>query len=398
MRVRANVVQGRGAPQTVELEARTVEEARQQALQLGYAVLSLEVAGGAWKDLFSRSIGRQSSVDLSVFVEQLRDLLLAGLSLIEGLEALRRGATGESAQMLEAIRQDLQGGRRFSDALSRQPRFPPLLVALVRASELTSDLPETLSSFLDHERRVTEVRHRIVSTSIYPLLLIGVGSLVLLFLFFYVMPRFARIFEGMTGDLPWSARLMVAWAHLLAQYGNIVLAVLGVALVGLVALTASGPFRARAAAAIISWSPLGDRLNTYFLARWYRATGMLVSGGIPLPEALGLSHALLPSALKAGGLRVEQGVREGLTPSRAHVLAGMATPIAEQLMLAGERIGDLGSVLTRIAQFHESDVSRALERTMRALEPIVMVAIGLGVGVVVVLMYLPIFELASAIQ
>lgn len=398
MRVRANVVHGRGAPQTLELEAQTAEEARQQALQMGYAVLSLDVASGGWRGLLSRSIGRQSSVDLSVFVEQLRDLLIAGLSLIEALEALRRGAAGETAHMLEAIKQDLQGGRRLSDALSRQPRFPPLLVALVRASELTSDLPETLSRFLEHERRVTEVRHRIVSTSIYPLLLIGVGSLVLLFLFFYVMPRFARIFEGMTGDLPWSARVMVAWAHLLAQHGNIILAVLGFALAGLLVLAASGTSRARAAAAVMSWAPLRDRLNTYFLARWYRATGMLVSGGIPLPEALGLSHALLPAALKAGGLRVEQGVREGLTPSRAHVLAGMATPIAEQLMVAGERIGDLGSVLTRIAQFHESDVSRALERTMRALEPIVMVAIGLGVGVVVVLMYLPIFELASAIQ
>lgn len=398
MRVRANVVHGRGAPQTLELEAQTAEEARQQALQMGYAVLSLDVASGGWRGLLSRSIGRQSSVDLSVFVEQLRDLLVAGLSLIEALEALRRGAAGETAHMLEAIKQDLQGGRRLSDALSRQPRFPPLLVALVRASELTSDLPETLSRFLEHERRVTEVRHRIVSTSIYPLLLIGVGSLVLLFLFFYVMPRFARVFEGMTGDLPWSARAMVAWAHLLAQYGNIILAVLGFALVGLLVLAASGTFRARAAATVMSLAPLRDRLNTYFLARWYRATGMLVSGGIPLPEALGLSHALLPAALKAGGLRVEQGVREGLTPSRAHVLAGMATPIAEQLMVAGERIGDLGSVLTRIAQFHESDVSRTLERTMRALEPIVMVAIGLGVGVVVVLMYLPIFELASAIQ
>ena len=398
MRVRAHVVQGRGAPQTVELEAQTVEEARQQALQMGYAVLSLEAAHGEWKGLLSRSVGRQSSVGLSVFVEQLRDLLVAGLSLIEALEALHRGASGETAQMLDAIKQDLQGGRRFSDALSRQPRFPPLLLALVRASELTSDLPETLSRFLDHERRVAEVRHRIVSTSIYPVLLIGVGSLVLLFLFFYVMPRFARIFEGMTGDLPWSARVMVAWAHLLAQYGNVILAVLGFAFAGLVVLAASATSRARAAAAVMSWAPLRDRLNTYFLARWYRATGMLVSGGIPLPEALGLSHGLLPAALKAGGLRVEQGVREGLAPSRAHVLAGMATPIAEQLMVAGERIGDLGSVLTRIAQFHESDVSRALERTMRALEPIVMVAIGLGVGVVVVLMYLPIFELASAIQ
>ena len=76
----------------------------------------------------------------------------------------------------------------------------------------------------------------------------------------------------------------------------------------------------------------------------------------------------------------------------------MATPVAEQLLLAGERTGDLGTVLTKIAQFHEGEVARNLERTMRALEPIVMVLIGLGVGIVVVLMYMPIFELAAAIQ
>jgi len=95
---------------------------------------------------------------------------------------------------------------------------------------------------------------------------------------------------------------------------------------------------------------------------------------------------------------VVQAVNDGLAPSAAHVRAGMATPIAEQLMLAGERTGDLGAVLMRIAHFHESDVSRTLERTMRTLEPVVMVFIGLGVGLVVVLMYLPIFELAAAIQ
>ena len=147
-----------------------------------------------------------------------------------------------------------------------------------------------------------------------------------------------------------------------------------------------------------SWSPLQARMRTYFLARWYRATGMLVMGGIPFPEALRLSNALLPLGLQAAGHDVELAVRDGLTPSAAHARAGMATPVAEQLMIAGERTGDLGSVLTRIAQFHESDVSRTLERTMRALEPLVMVFIGLGVGVVVVLMYMPIFELASAIQ
>ena len=92
------------------------------------------------------------------------------------------------------------------------------------------------------------------------------------------------------------------------------------------------------------------------------------------------------------------GVREGRSPAEAHTRAGMATPVAEQLLLAGERTGDLGTVLSRIAQFHEAEVTRGLERTMRTLEPVVMVLIGLGVGIVVVLMYLPIFELASAIQ
>jgi general secretion pathway protein F len=117
-----------------------------------------------------------------------------------------------------------------------------------------------------------------------------------------------------------------------------------------------------------------------------------------LATALALANRLLPLALRGGGAGVARGVREGLSPAEAHALAGMATPVAEQLLRAGERTGDLAGVLSRVAQFHEAEVSRSLERTIRALEPVVMVLIGVGVGIVVVLMYLPIFELASAIQ
>lgn len=86
-------------------------------------------------------------------------------------------------------------------------------VKLVQASELTSDLPQTLTRFLEHQQRVSEVRHRLSSTAIYPLLLIGVGGLVMGFVLLYVMPRFARVFEGMSGELPWSARAMVTWSE-----------------------------------------------------------------------------------------------------------------------------------------------------------------------------------------
>ncbi|MEP7296798.1 MAG: type II secretion system F family protein [Burkholderiales bacterium] len=398
MRIRADVVQGKGVPQTIFIDAPSLDDARRQALGLGYAVLSCKPAGVHLGELFSRSNWRPAQIDVVVFIEQLRDLLVAGLSVIEALDALRRGASGDARRLIEQLERSLRTGHTLSDALSKQSAFPALLVALVRSSELTSDLPQTLARFLEHERRVAEVRHRLVSASIYPLLLTGVGTLVLLFLFFYVMPRFARVFEGMAGELPWSAKAMVSWAAFLAQYSTALLSLVSLLTIAIVTLASASSVRAGLARAVLNWAPLKSRMTTYFLARWYRANGMLVTGGIPLPEALRLSNSLLPAALQTAGAQVERNVRDGLTPSAAHAQAGMATPIAEQLLLAGERTGDLGSVLTRIAQFHEAEVSRTLERTMRALEPLVMVAIGLGVGIVVVLMYMPIFELASSIQ
>lgn len=396
MRARLTVTRGKAVPRRIELEAASLADARQQAVALGYAVLSCRAAQMRWA-MLTAPRARQS-LDVPVFIEQLRDLLLAGLSVIEALDALRRGAKGGSVQAIERLERQLREGKTLSDALAADAVFPPLLIALVKASELTSDLPQTLSRFMEHEQRVAEVRHRLVSTAIYPALLLGVGTLVLLFLLFYVMPRFARVFEGMTGELPWSARAMVGWAQLLHAQGVWWLVGLAVLACVVIGLTSSAELRAKAFQRILAWRPQHDRLTTYFLARWYRATGMLVQGGISLPQALALANGVLPASLHAGGQAVVQAVNDGLSPSAAHARAGMATPVAEQLMLAGERTGDLGTVLMRIAQFHESEVSRTLERTMRALEPVVMVLIGLGVGLVVVLMYLPIFELAAAIQ
>lgn len=399
MRIQLDVVQGRGAPEVLLVEAPTVDAARDQCRGRGYTVLQAHATDGG-----RLGIGRWSpaspKLDVAVFVEQLRDLLGAGLSVVEALATLQSASSSSSSPnaLVGDLLKRLRGGEPLSSALAAEPQFPALLVALVRASEWTSDLPKALGRYLEHEQRVRELRHRISSVAIYPLLLTGVGSLVLLFLLLYVMPRFARVFEGMRGELPWSAQAMVAWSHWLGGRGPWVLAGCA-ALVVVAALAFASPaLRGRLVQTHVEWAPLRARLRTYYLARWFRATGMLVEGGIPLPEALGLSNGLLPPSLRSGGLAVETAIRHGLSPAEAHSHANMITPVAEQLMRAGERTGDLGSVLTRIAQFHESEVSRSLEQSMRALEPIVMVLIGVGVGTVVVLMYMPIFELASALQ
>lgn len=397
MRVRMDVVQGRGLPRQIQLEAASADDARLQASRMGYVVLSTHATRIDWHQLVVRP-GSGQRLDVTVFIEQLRDLLLAGLSVIEALDALQRGAKGPAVGVIGRIERQLREGKMLSGALASVPVFPELLIALVRASELTSDLPSTLTRFLEHEQRVTEVRHRLVSTAIYPALLVGVGGMVLIFLLFYVMPRFARIFDGMGGELPWTARAMVAWSQLLSNSGGWWLPVMLVPLLMLFMALGFPAFRKRIFERLLGWAPLRERLVTYFLARWYRATGMLVQGGIALPQALALANGLLPAGLQAAGQAVRQGVNDGLSPSAAYARADMATAVAEQLMLAGERTGDLGAVLTRIAQFHEADASRRLERAMRALEPVMMIFIGLSVGFVAVMMYLPIFELASAIQ
>src|SRR5258706_13962570 len=157
------------------------------------------------------------------------------------------------------------------------------------------------------------------------MLLIGVGGLVLLFLLFYVMPRFARVFEGMTGELPWSARAMLAWAQALHAHGTWWVTGAAVVVLGATIILASPGARAAFLRRALEWAPLRERLNTYFLARWYRATGMLVQGGIPLPQSLHLANSLLPLALQGNARALEQGVREGLAPSAAHGRPGMAT-------------------------------------------------------------------------
>lgn len=398
MRIHLDVVQGRGQPQAVAIDAASFDDARQQLVSQGYTVLAMRAEGLDWRRLFANPRAPAQRFDVTVFVEQVRDLLAAGLSVIEALTTLRQVAGTKSRSVLDPLVERLHNGERLSQALAADVCMPALLVALVRASEHTSNLPQALTRFLEHEQRVAELRHRIASVAIYPLLLTGVGASVLMFLLLYVMPRFARVFEGMNGPLPWSARAMVWWAQWLASYGSWLFGLSAILAVVAIATFMSPAARGRILQKVLDWSPLRERLRTYFLARWYRATGMLVEGGIPLPQALALSNSLLPLALQRGGMAVERALQEGYSPAQSHVQAGMATPVAEQLMRAGERTGDFGNVLLRIAQFHDAEVARSIERGMRTLEPLVMILIGVGVGVVVVLMYMPIFELASAIQ
>jgi general secretion pathway protein F len=143
---------------------------------------------------------------------------------------------------------------------------------------------------------------------------------------------------------------------------------------------------------------LGETLRIYQLARFYRTLGMLLRGGIPLVTAMQMVASLLQPALRNSLQAAERDVREGKAISSAMEQHGMTTSIAIRMLRVGERTGQMGEMMERIGGFYDEEIARAVDWFTRLLEPLLMIVIGMVIGIVVVLMYMPIFELAGNIQ
>ncbi|MGH8648482.1 MAG: type II secretion system F family protein, partial [Burkholderiales bacterium] len=197
-----------------------------------------------------------------------------GLPLVEAIETLAEKEKREDFKtVLERTAGILRQGRPLSAALEQFPHaFAALYVATVRAAERTSDLAPALSRYIAYEQQLEAIRKRIMNASIYPLLLVGVGGLVSLFLLFYVVPRFARVYEERSADLPLFSKVLLAWGQSVEGHGLLVFAALLAIAVG--AAYALRLPRVRAAAGDLLWRlpAVGERLKVYQLARFYRTT------------------------------------------------------------------------------------------------------------------------------
>jgi general secretion pathway protein F len=198
--------------------------------------------------------------------------------------------------------------------------------------------------------------------------------------------------------LPWSTQLLVAWGALVEAHGALLAAGAAAALAAAAALLARPAVRARLLGLLWRVGPLGERVRGFQLARFYRTLGMLTQGGMAMVPALDLASQVLPGALRARLAAARRAVSEGLAPSRAMDEAGLATPVALRMLRVGERGGNMGEMLERIAAFLDEETARWLDWFTRLFEPLLMAFIGLVIGGIVALMYVPIFELAGAVR
>lgn len=373
-------------------DAADEQQARAQAAAQGYAVLGVRSK--------SALLARREKFPLLLFSQQMIALLNAGLGLIEALQALaQRQAKGDAQGVLNQVLEHLYQGHTLSAALERCPgTFPALYVASVRASEKTGNLGEALSRYVAYQTQVEALRSRLFTASIYPVLLISVGGAVTLFLLGYVVPKFTSIYADLGREQPLASRLLMHFGAFLNGHAGM-LALVSIASAGLVAYVFSNlELRARIFGAMPRIPALNERLRVIQLSRFYRSAGMLLRGGIPAVTALEMVRELLGATLRPSLDAAVRDVREGKSLSIALDAHGLATPVALRMLRVGERTGDIGGMMERIAAFHDDEVGQWIDRVTRLFEPLLMAFIGLVIGVIVLALYMPIFELAGSLQ
>ena len=394
MEFRAKVLDASSGVNTCVIDAVNEADARRQIALRDLRLISLEPVRRLRRWMHAPQL------HLAVFSQQLVSLLDAGLSLVEALEALsQKESNSGTHRILAQILMRLYEGQTLATAIAEHPAsFPELYVAAVRASEKSGALREALTRYIAYQQQADALRKTLVNACIYPAVLLVAGLLVSFFLLGYVVPRFSSIYEDVGTDLPLASRLLLQWGQLLDAHAGLVVIALVAALAGAVYALSRPATRAAIGTWIARIPAVGRQLHVYQLARLYRTTGMLIRGGIPAVPALRMSAGVVRQGSRAAYAAATRAVTEGQSIGEAMERHGLTTPVAARMLRVGERSGNMGEMMERIADFFDEELARWVAVVTRLIEPILMVVIGLIIGVIVVLMYFPIFQLAGSIK
>lgn len=387
-------------PATAQIHEQVVEaasrEVAQRSIAPGLVLLSVLDAPIAKP----RLAPSRSKLDVAWWCRELKTLLSAGMTVVEALETLNAQSLGqERARVNSGLVEFLRQGQALSTAMTSVGEFPSVLVAGVKASERTSSLTEALDDYLRYHEMLEQLRKKVVSAAIYPAVVVSLGGAITLFLLLFVIPRFSRMYSDLHGPVSWTTKLLLSISELLNKHGTLVLvAVVGLC-VGLIGAWRTGRLQSVIASIAQNIQPLQVQLDEFRLAKLYHSLALMFRGGYALDEALLQCVGLgLGSRLEQGVLTAQQGLMRGQRVSTAFADGGLTDVVTQRLLAVGERTGNFDRVLQTIAERHSARFTTFIERATRVVEPVLLLTVALMVGGIVIMMYMPVFDIASSVH
>jgi type IV pilus assembly protein PilC len=378
--------------------ASTEAEARERYARQGFLVYSVRprglLAGGAI------SLPRRRRIKLEqflVFNQQFVTLVKAGLPIPTALELLMaRQRHPQVRAILENIHRRVKGGELLSEAVEAQGVFPKIYTTTLLAGEKSGNLEEVLNRYIAFQRMAFSARKKLLTSLVYPALLVVMVLVMLSFLVTYVVPQFAKLFEQLRAQLPPLTVFMLSLGEAAQKYFPAFVLALAIAALVVWRWRHSESGREQLDRLRLALPVLGPIWLKYQVAIFARMMSTLLAGGLPLVPALETAGASMESrALAHGILEAAQKVREGGALARSLEQVPRFPELAVEMIAVGESTGSLPAMLTSVSEFYEEDVQTALTAAMSLIEPILLVFMGLVVGFVLVSLYMPIFTLGA---
>lgn len=341
-----------------------------------------------------------SRFEVAWWCRELSTLLKAGMTVVEAIETLDAQSRGSSREAVHSkLLKLLREGQALSRAMRGTGAFPDVLVASVKASERTSTLSGALEDYLRYDEMLEGLRRKAVSAAIYPAVVVTFGALIALFLLLYVIPRFSRMYMDFHGAVSVPTQVLLLISRTLHDRLPVVVA--GLVVLGALAGWAwrSGFVLTAALSLIDGIGPLQRQWEHFRRAKLYQSLALMFRGGYTLDEALSVCEDMgLGRQTGQGILHAREELARGKPVAAAFESAGLTDVVSQRLLAVGERSGGFDVVLQTIADRHASSFATFVERSTRIIEPLLLLLVALVVGGIVVMMYMPIFDIANGVR
>ena len=367
----------------------------------GLYVLGIRPTGLAWRLLRLPQRRRVSQNEFIVFNQELATLLRAGMPLVQSLDILRqRVANPAFKSILDDIHERVRSGNSLSEAFEAQgDLFPGVYCASLMAGEKSGALEPVLRRYVSYVKVVSTVKRRTVSALIYPAILVGLSLIVVSIILFTVVPEFADFYGQFGRELPLTTRMLIAVSGTVTEWLPLLVGVLaGLALAGWSWLRRPG-HRARFDRLLLALPFMGPTLRKFAVSQASRTLATLLSGGIPLVNALAIAARSIGNQYMARELAAtEQQVREGRALAAALSDRGAFPDVAIKMVEVGESTGALQDMLNSLADFYDEENETNLTRFVTVIEPTMLVIMGLVIAGLLLALYMPLFQLSSVLS
>jgi type IV pilus assembly protein PilC len=397
-----DAINAQGLESSGVIHAPDVSAAREQLQTRGLLPQSLAERTAAGERGPASAFKKVKPKSLQVFARQFATMIGAGVSVVQALVTLEEQTDDKYlAEVIADVRSDVEGGVILSRALARHPKvFNRLFVAMVEAGESSGTLDTVLDRVAMQIEKETQIKRRIKSALVYPIVVISFAFLVLTFMLLFIIPVFVNVFDSLDGELPKLTQLVMHASYAMRHYWFIIFPAIALMIFAFRRLKRTERGRQ-------VWDRfklkipmrVGDVVHKIALARFSRTLSTLVSSGVDIIKALEITGATAGNYVVERSLAdIRTRVHEGVPISQPLQEDPVFPPMVGQMVKIGEETGELDGMLGKIADFYEDEVDTSIKSLTSIIEPILMIGVGIMVGTIVIAMYLPMFKMLTLIK